>query len=110
MKVHLIKRKSIEDFISIHARSKIPFYIWLKALKFADWETTEDVVRTFGAADILGNGTSKVVFNIGGNNYGLICKYKFGKRQVHLFACWIGSHQEYDQLCKNKDQYTINSY
>ena len=110
MKVHLIKKKSIEDFISIHARSKRPFSIWLTALKFSDWETTQDILQTFGSADILGNGTSRVVFNIGGNNFRMICKYAFGDEQVHLFVCWIGSHRDYDTLCKNNDQYKINNY
>lgn len=110
MKVHLIKRKSIEDFVSKHGSSKSPFVMWLTALKFADWESPDDILQTFGSADILGNGTSRVVFNIGGNNYRMICKYKFGDNQVHLFVCWIGSHRDYDTLCKNKAQYLINNY
>ncbi|WP_298608866.1 type II toxin-antitoxin system HigB family toxin [uncultured Spirosoma sp.] len=53
---------------------------------------------TFGAADLLGNGTNRIVFDIGGNYYRMICKYAFGKNQVHLFVCWIGAHAEYVKL------------
>ena len=110
MKVHLIKKQSIEEYSSKHARSWIAFNSWITAVKFADWETPEDIKQTFGSADLLGNGTSRVVFDIGGNNYRMICKYAFGTKQVHLFVCWIGSHGEYDGLCKKNEQYSINDY
>ncbi|RZJ99300.1 MAG: type II toxin-antitoxin system HigB family toxin [Flavobacterium sp.] len=110
MKVHLIKKQSIEEYSVRHARSWTPFNNWITAVKFADWESPEDIKQTFGAADLLGNGTNRVVFDIGGNNYRMICKYAFGSKQVHLFICWIGSHREYDILCKKNEQYTINNY
>ncbi len=40
----------------------------------------------------------------------MICKYAFGEKQVHLFVLWIGTHAEYDKLCKKGEQYTINIY
>ncbi|WP_369806204.1 type II toxin-antitoxin system HigB family toxin [Desertivirga arenae] len=79
-------------------------------MRFADWECPEYIEQSFGAADLLGNGTNRVVFDIGGNNYRMICKYAFGSEQIHLFICWIGSHREYDSLCKKNEQYTINNY
>jgi mRNA interferase HigB len=27
-----------------------------------------------------------------------------------LFICWIGTHAEYDKICKAKKQYTLNNY
>ncbi|MDQ1085582.1 type II toxin-antitoxin system HigB family toxin, partial [Siphonobacter sp. SORGH_AS_1065] len=86
------------------------FRIWLTAIKYADWESPENIKDTFGAADLLGNGSHRVVFDVGGNNYRIICKYAFGERQVHLFVCWIGTHADYDKLCKNNEQYTVNRY
>ena len=65
---------------------------------------------TFGAADLLGNGSDRVVFNIAGNNYRMICKYHFGVNQVHLYVKWIGTHADYTELCKKNDQYTISVY
>ena len=69
-----------------------------------------DILETFGAGDLLGRGSNRVVFDIGGNNYRMICKYAFGERQVHLFICWIGTHAEYDKLCAGREQYTITNY
>lgn len=40
----------------------------------------------------------------------MICKYVFGENQVHLFVCWIGTHTDYDRLCKKEEQYTINLF
>ena len=110
MKIHLIKKLSILLFMETYSNSKSPFLNWLSILKFADWNFPNDIFSTFGSADLLGNGTDRVVFDIGGNNYRMICNYVFGKKEVHLFICWIGTHAEYDKLCKVNKQYEINMY
>jgi mRNA interferase HigB len=110
MRVHLIKKQTIENYAEANAQSKVPFNHWLNAIKIADWIEASNIQETFGTADLLGNGTMRVVFNIGGNNYRLICKYKFGLTNVRLFVCWIGTHTEYDKLCKDEKQYTIKIY
>ena len=99
MRVHLIKRQTIEQFVVIHARSGTPLRDWLGKIRYADWESPTDIKDTFNSADLIGNGSNRVVFNVGGNNYRLICKYAFGATQIHLFVCWIGTHAEYDKLC-----------
>ena len=110
MKVHLIRKETIEAFCIKHARSKSSFKSWLTAIKFADWQVPDHILDTFGAADLLGSGSNRVVFDIGGNTYRMICKYAFGRSQVHLFVCWIGTHAEYTRLCNNNQQYTVNHY
>jgi len=110
MRVHLIKEKTVENFIIDHSDSKTSFRLWLNVIKIADWGTPENILSTFGSADLLGNGTNRVVFNIGGNNYRLIAKYDFAKTRAHLTICWIGTHAEYTKLCKDNRQYTIRLY
>jgi len=110
MKVHLIKKGSIEDFVKYNAQSRSAFGDWLTKLKFADWSKPEQIKDTFGSADLLGKGTSRVVFDIGGNNYRMVCKYIFGASQIHLFVCWIGTHAAYTTLCKEQKQYYVNAY
>ena len=107
MKVRLVKRQTIEDFSLKHARSKSSFSIWLTAIRHAEWDAPEDIQATFGSADLLGNGTNRVVFNIGGNNFRMICTYLVGRKEFHLFINWIGTHAEYDELCKNNEQYNL---
>ena len=110
MRVHLIKKQAIEGYVTGHAASKPSFENWVTAVKYADWEITEDINETFGTADMLGGGNKRVVFDIGGNKYRMICKYHFGITKVRLFVCWIGTHTEYDELCAKEDQYTVFKY
>lgn len=110
MKVRLIKRKSIENYTLENARSRSSFRLWLSLLKHADWEEPGDIIDTYGSADLLGNGSNRVVFNIAGNHYRMICKYHFGLSKVHLYIKWIGTHAEYTELCNNGKQYSVNLY
>ena len=110
MRVHLIKEKTIRRFALKYPASKVPFEDWLGKVKYADWEIPEDIFCTFPSADLLGRGSNRVVFDIGGNNFRMIGKYAFGENTIHLFVCWIGTHAEYDKLCKGGKQYTVNIY
>ncbi len=108
MKVHVIKWKSIEQFVLDHARSKVSFEKFKESINRADWESIKDVQNTFGAADLIGN--NRIVFNIGGNNYRLICGFWFGPKMVHLYVKWIGTHATYSKLCKQNLQYTVDDF
>jgi len=110
MRVHLIKKQSIEDYVSENAQSRVAFGTWLSIIKRAEWDKPLDMITTFNSADILGNGSERVVFNIGGNKYRMICKYYFGETKVHLFVNWIGTHAAYTKLCNEGKQYTVNVY
>ena len=110
MKVHLIKKQAIEDFTLKHARSKKSFQIWLTILKNADWSKPSDLFQTFASADLLGNASNRVIFNIGGNDYRMICKYQVTSTEIRLYIKWIGTHNEYNQLCKLNKQFTIDLY
>ncbi len=110
MKVHLIKKQSIERYVRSNAQSKVPFSIWLSTIKYVDWSEPSDIAKTFGSADILGGGSDRIVFNIGGNKYRMICKYYFGNFKIHLFIKWIGTHAEYTKLCKNGKQFLVSLF
>jgi mRNA interferase HigB len=110
MKIHLIKKQAIEDFAAANPLSRSSFADWLEKIKHADWEKPMDISATFRSADLLGHSSNRVVFDVGGNNYRVICRYAFGQKQVHLFVCWIGTHSAYDQLNNKNEQYTINHY
>jgi len=110
MRLHLIRKETIEDFAGHNAQSRTSFTEWLAKIKYADWVKPADIQMTFRSADLLGKGSNRVVFDIGGNNYRMICKYAFGDKLVHLFICWIGTHAAYDKLCDDNEQYTVNIY
>ena len=108
MRIHLIKWMSIDEFAVKHARSKISFEMFKEGIKRADWKSINDVRRTFGSADMIDN--NRLVFNIGGNNFRLICSFWFGPNMVHLYVKWIGTHAEYSKLCKNNLQYSVDDF
>jgi len=110
MKVRLVKRQTIIDFVNKHPRSKVSFSIWLRILKGVDWESTEDIKNVFNSADFIGKSSNRIVFNISGNNYRMICSYYFGEKYVHLYINWIGTHNEYDKICYKNLQYAIENY
>lgn len=110
MKVHLIRRETIEAYMAGQARSRVSFEDWLEKVKHADWESPDDIGKTFNTADLLGNGSDRIVFDIAGNSYRMICKYWFGASRVHLYIKWIGTHAEYTMLCKRNQQYSADSY
>ena len=110
MRVHLIKKATIEGFSEKHARSRSSLEIWHDIIRYADWDDPEDILKTYGSADLLGNGSDRVVFDIGGNNYRMICKYWFSSKTVHLYIKWIGTHAEYTRLCKDNRQYVIDDH
>lgn len=110
VRIHIIKKQTIENYISRNSQSRVPFHNWLHKVNDSDWNMPVDLISTFNNADILGKETKRVVFNIGGNKYRMICKYSFGRKRVHLYINWIGTHDEYTTLCSMNKQYSINKY
>ncbi|MFM7023596.1 MAG: type II toxin-antitoxin system HigB family toxin [Flavobacteriales bacterium] len=100
MKVRLVLEETIYDYCRKNARAKSSFTKFMEALQEANWYKPDDILKTFNHTDIL--NCKRVVFNVGGNNYRLICAYAFGKKYVHLFIKFIGTHAEYDKVdvCK----------
>ncbi len=110
MKIHLIKKIPIEDYCKNNPKARVVFNDWLVKLSKSDWNSPGDIKLTFSSADLLGKSSQRVVFDIGSNNYRIICKYLFGQNLAHLFIYWIGTHAEYDKLNKAGNQYTINLF
>lgn len=110
MKVHLIKKQSIEQFVLKNVQAHSAFNTWIQLIKVADWVQPSDMIQSFSFADILGRNSQRIIFNIGGNKYRLICSYHFGEKQVHLFVKWIGTHANYTKLCNKGLQFTVNEY
>lgn len=50
MKVHLIRKETIESYVAGNARSKPSFATWLTAVKYADWSAPSHIKQTFGSA------------------------------------------------------------
>jgi mRNA interferase HigB len=118
MKVRLYLQETIEDFADSHANGKKLFANWITAIKSADWTEPDDIGKTVNA-NLLGNGSDRIVFDVGGNGrnaFRIICEYKFGcyykkseTEKVHLYINWIGTHEAYNALTE-KQKLTISIY
>jgi len=78
----------------------IKFYVRLNS---AEWEKPNDIFITFNSADLIKcKKKNRIVFNVGGNKYRLICRYYFGIKYIQLFVKFVGKHSEYDliDVCK----------
>lgn len=60
----------------------------------AEWATPREVAEAHPRASILKAG--RVVFNIKGNDYRLVCRVDFAEQIVEIR--WFGSHAEYDKI------------
>lgn len=103
MRINVIKWVNV---LSIAQDNKIMLNAFLKfyaRLKETEWKNPNDILRSFNDADLVKceNG-NRIVFNIGGNKYRLVCGYHFGRKFTFLFVKFVGTHSQYDKIetCK----------
>ncbi|NQX81111.1 MAG: type II toxin-antitoxin system HigB family toxin [Flavobacteriaceae bacterium] len=70
---------------------------WYETTMNSNWESPNDVKKTYANASILKDG--RIVFNIKGNSYRLIVKFNFEKKWA--FIRFIGTHNQYDKIDAN---------
>lgn len=83
MKVKLYREDTIEEYAAAHANGKRHFANWLTAIRRADWNEPADITRKL-RGNLLGNGSDRVVFDIGGNgsnSFRIICDFIFNCKQ-----------------------------
>jgi mRNA interferase HigB len=90
--MHVITRKRITEFGSLHPDSKGPLSAWYAIVDKTAFKTFADLRKTFPSADLVGD---KVVFNIGGNKYRLIAAIHFNRGKLYIRN--ILTHAEYDK-------------
>jgi len=90
--VHVISRKRLVEFWEEHPDAKGPLSAWFQEFKEAKWAGTAEVKRRYSTASFVGN--DRIVFNIKGNKYRLIVRY----RPPVVFIRFVGTHAEYDRV------------
>jgi len=92
--MHVMKKKTLQDFWRIHPTAETPLRAWLKDAERAEWRTMHDIKSYARTADLVGD--HRVVFNIGGNKYRLIVLCLVAKGR--LYVRFVGTHAEYDRI------------
>ncbi len=92
--MHVISRKTLEDFWKLHPLAEKGLRAWLFEAKEAEWENPDQIKARYPAASFLAD--NRVVFNIGGNKFRLIVRVRYESGTV--FIRFVGTHSEYDSI------------
>ena len=93
----IISKTVLVAFGSEHSDSIDALNKWYEECKHANWNSFNDVKKTFSSVDYVGN--DRYVFNIKGNKYRLVAMIFLDVRTVYIR--FIGTHKEYDKInCK----------
>lgn len=101
MRVKIFKWANVINHCDHNVIMMNAFNDFYNQLNFCDWNIPSDIIRSFRTADIVsceGKPFNRVIFNIGGNKFRLICGYKFDANKVMLYVRFIGTHSEYDAI------------
>lgn len=92
--MRIISVKTLKDFAAKQPGISQPLKIWIDTVEKADWDSPAKIRAYFNTADFLSD--DRVVFDIGGNNYRIICKIKYPYRV--MYVRFVGTHKEYDRI------------
>lgn len=96
--MRVISKRKLRKFWEMFPESKIPLEDWYRTAKKSDWGNIVDLRESFRHADIF---KDCVIFNIGGNKFRLIVKFRFSKRKIFIRLAL--THLEY-----GKDNWKID--
>lgn len=96
--MRLIAEKTLKTFAGKYATAAPALSNFVGIVKAANWKTMDDIVQT-GVFSPSPVGNERIVFNIGGNNFRLICNLDFARGVVYVK--WFGTHAEYDKIDAN---------
>lgn len=92
--MHVVKKKTLQDFWRKHPTAELPLRAWLKDAERAQWRTMHDIKTYARSADMIGD--NRVVFNIGGSGFRLVVLCLLAKGR--LYIRFVGTHAEYDRI------------
>lgn len=93
----IFAKSTLRNFWKKHADSEQYLKTWYDTASSANWQTPNDVKKSYAHASILKDG--RIIFNIKGNDYRLVVKFNFEKQWA--FIRFIGTHNEYNKIDAN---------
>ena len=92
--MRIIAHRTLVLFYTKHADAKAALEEWFLKTQKADWESFDDIKKTFNSVDAVGN--QRFVFNIKGNDYRLVALIEFKIKMVYIR--FVGTHKEYSNI------------
>ena len=89
--MHIISKRSLREFWTIHPTSTNPLLHWHTTLEHAHATDFSALKAVFNTVDWV---SGYVVFNVGGNKYRIIADVVF--RSQTVFIKHVFTHKEYD--------------
>lgn len=95
--MRIVSRRRLREFWQQDPRSKSSLTQWFNATRAARWSSLADARATFRHADPVRvrSGNTVTVFNVGGNNYRLVCAVHYDRQTVYVLR--VMSHAAYDR-------------
>ena len=90
--MRIISKKALRKFWQDHPVAQPPLEDWYRIVRNANWQNLAEVRELYPHADLAGNCT---IFNIGGNKFRLIVKFKYRWKVVYIR--FVLTHAEYDK-------------
>jgi len=90
--MHVISRKALVDFWTIHPPAKGPLAAWHKVMHGAKPANFSSVRSIFNSADKVGQFT---VFNVGGHGYRVVVAIHFNRQKLYIRH--VFTHTEYER-------------
>lgn len=91
--MRVISKKKIRDYIIRNASSKVPLTLWYLNMKTVKADNLHQLQKAFN------NKVDRVygytVFNIGGNNYRMICAIHYKTQRCYIRDIW--THAQYSK-------------
>lgn len=96
--VRIIKPSTLREYAAKHAPAKGPLSAWLLSASRADWQSIDEVRRTYPQADAatVRSGGIVTILNIGGNKYRLITAIHYNTQRIYIRD--FLTHAEYDKM------------
>lgn len=96
--MRLITARTVAAFSREHAHTRQALADWVAIVKAARWTSAADLQRC--VAGVRPISEKRLVFNIMGNKYRIICdvQYADAQRNGIVRVQFIGTHAEYDKI------------
>jgi len=90
--MHVISRKALVEFWTVHPPAKGPLAAWYKVMRGAAFANFAAVRSMFNSADRVGQFT---VFNVGGGGYRVVVAIHFNRQKLYIRH--VFTHAGYDR-------------
>ena len=95
--MHIISRRALRDFWTVHPESKAPLAAWFRVLARSEFVDFNALRRTFASADYVAPFT---IFNVAGNRYRVVTVVHYNRRKTYVRL--VLTHTEYDRWCASR--------